>query len=111
MLGGRRTENSFNNFMVNLSAPIGWKQCLSRFDSGGAAGGNATTTDGTVVWSQSNNGGNALYRADERPWGSCNTAYRALTQAGEQLPARLRLTPWNSPKASWGERRERRVLP
>lgn len=62
--------------MVNLSAPIGWQQCTNRFDSGGAAGGNATTTDGHVVWSQSDNGGNSLYRADERPWGSCSTAYR-----------------------------------
>lgn len=37
-------ENADNNFVVNLSAPIGWNQCTQRYNSGGAAGGNATVS-------------------------------------------------------------------
>ena len=69
-------ENARNNFVVNLTAEIGWAQCTNRFDSGGAAGGNATTTDGTTVWSYSSNGGSVVYRPDQQPWGSCHSAYR-----------------------------------
>jgi hypothetical protein len=69
-------ENAENNFVVNLTADIGWEQCTRRFDSGGAAGGNATTTDGAAVWSYTSNGGSVVYRPDQQPWGSCSSAYR-----------------------------------
>ena len=69
-------ENAMNNFVVNLTAPIGWSQCTSRSGSGGAAGGNATTTDGATVWSYTNNGGSVIYRSDERPFGRCKSEYR-----------------------------------
>ena len=70
-------ENSFNNFVVNLSAPTGtWEQCINRYPSGGKAGGNATTTDGNLIWSFSANGGKPfVYRADGQPFGSCQAAY------------------------------------
>lgn len=34
------------------------------------------TTDGVTVWSQCGNGGNTILRTDERPFGSCKSAYR-----------------------------------
>ena len=67
-------ENAYNNFRVNLSLPNGWDQCTGRYDSGGKGGGNATTTDGDVIWSLSDNGGltpaSFIYRADGSPWGT-----------------------------------------
>lgn len=85
-------ENAMNNFMVNLTAPIGWSQCTARFGSGGAAGGNATTTDGVAVWSYSNNGGSVVYRADQRPFGGCKSAYRQNVYCPEGMVAGMSST-------------------
>jgi hypothetical protein len=50
-------ENSTNPFLLDLNQPIGYDQILASYDSGGAAGGWATATDGELVWCLCDNGG------------------------------------------------------
>lgn len=69
-------ENGTNNPMIDLKKEIGYDQFLRSFNSGGAGGGGATCTDGTTVWSYSDEGGaKYVYRADG-PWGTDSGAHR-----------------------------------
>ncbi len=75
-------ENAQNNYLVDLNKPVGSGQLLRGFNSGGAAGGLHTTTDGKSVWSVSPGGKDGLhmwpivYRADGKPFGKGKGRYR-----------------------------------
>lgn len=70
-------ENAFNNYMVDLKKPIGYDQVIAKYNSGGAAGGISTCTDGETIWSFSTDGGaKFIYRADGKPFGAGQGAHR-----------------------------------
>ena len=70
-------ENGKNNPMFDLNKPLGMEQYLRAFNSGGAAGGGSTATDGETVWSAGEEGGpRFIYRADQKPFGTGAGAHR-----------------------------------
>jgi hypothetical protein len=74
----RYLENGLNNPMFDLTKPVGHGQFVRSFNSGGAAGGTATATDGETVWSFCNEGGmKYVYRADGKAFGRSDGAQRA----------------------------------
>ncbi|MEZ0296934.1 MAG: hypothetical protein ACAI35_10815 [Candidatus Methylacidiphilales bacterium] len=71
-------ENGKNNPRVDLKKEIGYDQFVDAYNSGGAGGGQATTTDGDSVWSYGDEGGaKFVYRADQKPFGSDSGAHRS----------------------------------
>ncbi len=86
-------ENSQNNYLTDFSKPINYEQILASYPSGGAAGGQATCTDGTTIWSFSTDGGQKfIYRADGKAFGKQNGRFRR----GVYLPE-----GWVSGLAAW----------
>jgi hypothetical protein len=70
-------ENSTNPFLLDLNKPIGYDQIVASYNSGGAAGGYATATDGEMVWCLCDNGGIPfVYRADCKPFSNGRAVYR-----------------------------------
>ena len=71
-------ENGTNNFLADLTKPVGLDQFESGYGSGGAAGGVHTATDGKTIWSLCEDGGTPfVYRADQRPFGKQRARYRS----------------------------------
>lgn len=69
-------ENGLNNPLIDLRKSQGPGQFIRAFPSGGAGGGTSTCTDGETVWSYSIDGGNHVYRADGKSFGSSPRAMR-----------------------------------
>lgn len=72
-------ENAFNPYVIDLNKPVGDREVLRAYRSGGTAGGEAVATDGEVVWAvspQGRNGRDFVYRADEKPFGHDRSLYR-----------------------------------
>jgi hypothetical protein len=70
-------ECANNPLLLDLNKPIGYDQLLAGYQSGGAAGGWATATDGELVWCLCDNGGIPfLYRADMKPFGKGRSHFR-----------------------------------
>ncbi len=88
----RYLENAENNYLVDLTKPIGPQQLLKGFPSGGAAGGLHTATDGETVWAVSPAGTEGLhmppivYRADGKPFGTGKGRYRENVTLTHQMP-------------------------
>jgi hypothetical protein len=73
-------ENSYNNYLLNMSKPHGYGQAQWRWHDAGLQGGAHTATNGRSVWSVSTITGPKLYRADVgnenvAAWGLCNFSF------------------------------------
>lgn len=69
-------ENGTNNFVLDLTKPIGLDQIVGASNSGGAAGGPWTATDGAGVWTVGEDHGRPfVYRAQGK-WGAERSMYR-----------------------------------
>ena len=66
-------ENAHNFYLADFNRPINYEQVLASYASGGAAGGQATATDGHSIWVAENE--KFVFRAD-KPWGKDNGRYR-----------------------------------
>lgn len=70
-------ENGKNNPTFDLKKPVGPEQFIQAFNSGGAAGGFSTATDGETVWSAGEEGGPSfIYRTDQKPFGKESSSHR-----------------------------------
>lgn len=64
-------ENGTNSPLIDFNKPIGVGQVLAAYNSGGAAGGIATATDGVTIWDCCSNSDTLfIHRADEKPFGT-----------------------------------------
>lgn len=89
-------ENGLNNYLIDLKKDIGPGQFIRGFGSGSAGGGLATTTDGEVVWSVSQEAGpQFVYRADQKRFGAGPTNSRPDTS---YLPV-----GWVTSLANWAD--------
>ncbi len=72
----RYLENGLNSPMFDLKKPVNYEQFLRAFNSGGAAGGAAVTTDGETSWVFSIDGGGPafVHRTDDKPFGTDTTS-------------------------------------
>lgn len=71
-------ENGTNNFLVDLTKPVGLDQVITGYGSGGAAGGAYVATDGTTIWSFCQDGGIPfIYRPDGKPFGDGKAVFRS----------------------------------
>ena len=69
-------ENGTNNFVLDLTKPVGLDQIGGGFNSGGAAGGPWTATDGVGVWTVGDDFGRPFIYKAQGKWGAERAMYR-----------------------------------
>ena len=69
-------ENGTNNFKLDLTKPVGLDQIVASFNSGGAAGGPWTATDGAGIWTVGEDFGRSFIYKAQGKWGAERAMYR-----------------------------------